>query len=399
MRWSLNALFNPRSLLDVQQRLFAIPDGEELVQTVLSLQSRFQDYMLPLVTLTEKDPSEVVSIFERVNSTGTKLSRVDFMRAITWSSQFDLNEALDEIGGNLKERNFDIADDTIVKALGLTFDLDPVPDVMLKLREKKASELTSSVKKTQKTLLSVINFLKTDLHILGSDFVPYEGQLLTLFNVFHKLGKVDDSQRSQLKAWFFAGSFSEALQGRPDHFVARLIRSVTAHLKHQKPGNLAASDWKLPDNFDFARKRMISGKALSTAFVSLFGGLEAKSLNDGRRIPAEEYLRTFDTNSYVPIFSKKELPAEFGSSGVSAKVFANVVLIPPSDSHLLDSTSVSDLLLSLYKRDDDQARAVLQSQLLPPNGTSLIARDSFAFLEFRAEIIGDAMYKALEAAE
>jgi hypothetical protein len=386
----LNSLFNPRALLDVQQRLFQIPKGEELVQLVLTLQSRFQDYMLPLVTLTQRDPSEVVSIFERVNSTGTRLGRVDFMRAITWSSQFDLNDALDDIGGFLKEMDFEIADDTIVKALGLTFNLDPVPDVMLKLRERKASELTTAVRRTKKSFATVVQFLKSDLHILGSDFVPYEGQLLTLFNVFRSSDKVSEAARAYLKRWFFSISASEALQGKPDHFVARLIRRITATIKEDAFSDVEPeSQVKMTSNpFDFAGKRMIKGKALSTAFVSLLGMLEARSLIDGRKIPLEEYLRTFDTANFVPILAKDELPPEFGG-GVSNKTLANIVLIPPTDAPALKKKSIHNVLVEFYSRSD--RAAVCESQLLPNTAADFVRGDYFSFLERRAEKIWDTL--------
>ena len=385
----LNALFNPRALLNVQQRLFKISGGEELVQMVLTLQSRFQEYMLPLVTLTEREPSEVVSIFERVNSTGTRLGRVDFMRAITWSSDFDLNDALDDIGNELREKNFDLADDTIVKALGLTFNLDPVPDVMLKLRDKSAGQLAESVTLTKKAFGLTTAFLKNDVHIMGSDFVPYEGQWLTLFNVFRSVKKIDDVGRFHLKKWFFTISVSEALQGRPDHFVARLIRRVTERIRTKSYDEFRSDSFARLnlDWYEIASRRMIKGRALSTALVSLLGEVGARSLVDGRLIPLEEYLRTFDTANFLPILSKNELPPDFGGDRISAKVFANLVLVPPSDISAFREKSVREILLDRYSKDDAEVDDILDSQLLPSNGARLKEENYFEFFERRGELI------------
>jgi hypothetical protein len=66
-------------------------------------------------------------------------------------------------------------------------------------------------------------------------------------------------------------------------------------------------------------RRMIKGKALSTAFATMFGQVEARSLVDGRIIAVDEYLRTFDSGSFVPIHKKDLLPRELGIEGPSAK--------------------------------------------------------------------------------
>jgi hypothetical protein len=126
----------------------------------------------------------LVVIFERVNSTGTRLSRVDFMRAITWSENFDLNQALDLIKEMLEDQEFYLADDTIVKALGLMYDLDPLPDVLLALRQQTATSLNKSVLHVVSVFKRVFEFLREKLSIFSSEFIPYEGQLLVLFRIF-----------------------------------------------------------------------------------------------------------------------------------------------------------------------------------------------------------------------
>ncbi|WP_315755337.1 DUF262 domain-containing protein [Bradyrhizobium sp. SZCCHNRI2007] len=389
----LNALFNPRALLDVQQRLLKVSNsGDELIQTVLSLQSRFQEYMLPLVTLTERDPGEVVSIFERVNNTGTKLSRVDFMRAITWSSDFDLNDALEEMESWLSNFNFDLSDDTIVKAIGLTFNLDPLPDVMLSLREKSADDLDNAVQETKSSFDQTILFLREHLNIFGSDFVPYEGQILTLFNVFHKLHKIDEESAIHLKQWFFATSVSEALQGRPDHFVAKQIRTITTRIKEKRFFEFRndAFTRNASGLADAGLKRLIKGKALSTAFVEMLGQKQARSLVDGRIIDPEEYLRVFETASFVPIFPKSAL-LEFGGEISSPKILANVLLVPPSDAAALRGADLRKVLLDWYSRSKDEWTPVLGSQMLPLSEDLLKDGRDITFLEWRADAVADAL--------
>ncbi|MEF2554359.1 DUF262 domain-containing protein [Aurantimonas sp. A2-1-M11] len=87
----IRALMNPRELLDFQKTFLGETHVDRWMDGVIDLQARFQEYMVPIVTITREDVNSVVEIFDRINNTGTKLDTVDFMRAVTWSNDFDLN--------------------------------------------------------------------------------------------------------------------------------------------------------------------------------------------------------------------------------------------------------------------------------------------------------------------
>jgi hypothetical protein len=55
----LNAVFNPRRLLEVQRRLIEGNSGDDTLSKLTDLQSRFQEYMIPLVTLADRSLEEV----------------------------------------------------------------------------------------------------------------------------------------------------------------------------------------------------------------------------------------------------------------------------------------------------------------------------------------------------
>jgi uncharacterized protein with ParB-like and HNH nuclease domain len=56
------------------------------------LYSKFINYELPVVTIKNREKSEVGIIFERINNTGTKLTTLDLMTAWTWTDNFHLLE-------------------------------------------------------------------------------------------------------------------------------------------------------------------------------------------------------------------------------------------------------------------------------------------------------------------
>jgi hypothetical protein len=122
----LSDLFVPRRLIDVQAHIAKASGSDELIEMTVGLHSTFQEYLLPMVTITHRDVGGVVKIFERVNSTETKLSAVDFMRAVTWSEKFDLTHELADIRLWLQDMNFKIPEDALVKMLGIALGKGPL---------------------------------------------------------------------------------------------------------------------------------------------------------------------------------------------------------------------------------------------------------------------------------
>ncbi|WP_280175154.1 DUF262 domain-containing protein [Micromonospora cremea] len=64
-------------------RRLASLDDQRLRDTADLLFNRFKDYQVPLVTLGDMSINDVAPVFERINSTGTRLTIYDLMRAAT----------------------------------------------------------------------------------------------------------------------------------------------------------------------------------------------------------------------------------------------------------------------------------------------------------------------------
>lgn len=107
-----------RDPADYFRRLSSL-DNETLLATASLLFNRFKDYQLPLVTLGDMSISDVAPVFERINSTGTRLTIYDLMRAATWRPQFDLGKTIDGIKKSLDGKRFsNFENKTFLRALG-----------------------------------------------------------------------------------------------------------------------------------------------------------------------------------------------------------------------------------------------------------------------------------------
>lgn len=273
----LSALFTPRQLLEHQARLGAQPNGDALIEQLLKLQAAFQEYMVPVVTIRSIDVRQIVEIFEKINSTGTRLDAVDFMRAITWAEEFDLNQYIDTAEEDLLAFGVEIGPETLIKCVGLTLDVPPTTDGLLQLRDRSPAELTQAFRNTVQSMKEVAEFLRAQFSIGSSDFVPYEGQLLLLFRAIG-MEHAGGDEIDRIVRWFWATGFNESLRGKPDHYVVRAVQNWRGLVR----GEIRGLEPRLKlTQIDLQERRLVRGGALSTTFTTMHAASGAMSVASG----------------------------------------------------------------------------------------------------------------------
>jgi hypothetical protein len=379
----LSALFSPKRLMELQIELVKHPNSTQYLETIVDLHAKFQEYLVPTVTIENQDVTNVVNIFERVNNTGTKLSSVDFMRAVTWSDEFDLSSEIRKIQAQMEVANFRFADDTIVKALGIVNDLDPLPDILLKLRDLSASRLKDSITKVATGLEAVLELLRAQFSIFGSDYVPYEGQILVLFKALTFGGNLSVEQSSELKRWFWTTGFNEALRGKPDNFVARTINSVEPILIANK-GTFAKRLQVTP--FEFRGRRFIKGKALSATMATMLANNRARSFVTGEVIPVEDYMTEWTARQFVPVVPAFFLKITSDDNFSSGRLLCNIVVASLNDLQAFAAKDVASMLTDSVQLSNFEE--VLQSQFINVEAVEHLRRiEPDEFLDIRANLL------------
>ena len=131
------------------------------------------------MTLKDLTIEEVCPIFERINSSGTKLSIYDLMVAATWSEKFDLNHHVEVIADSLKTKSFHkIEKDTILKCLAAVQFGSVKQDQIIALRDIDEAPMQSLVARVREGLLQAVDLLSTEFGIYSWDFLPYEALLI-----------------------------------------------------------------------------------------------------------------------------------------------------------------------------------------------------------------------------
>lgn len=372
---SLRVLFSPKSLLAEQGRLGKLDDGDTLVEATLELQRAFQEYLVPIVRISDRSQKEVVEIFERVNSTGTRLSAVDFMRAITWSTEFDLSKELTTLADRMAGFGFEIPADTIAKCIALSVDVIPTGGELLKLREKSPAELNTAIQRTGDALEMACQFLAERLGILSYDYVPYEGQFLVLVSAAQaRLANMPE----WLPSWFWNVAFSEAFQGRPDYAVASLAVDVAK-----------APTSELEEHFALTSDMLITrivrkGAALSMAMVAAIATTPCYSVFTGKPLASTQFMSRYDNSALAAIYAKGDLERVVEPSPRGDKWISNVVLLDHKERRPYpNARKVRKAILDLA--DQHGGMDALETQCISASCVDALRRDDVsAFLKARS---------------
>ncbi|WP_444451995.1 DUF262 domain-containing protein [Rhodobacter capsulatus] len=374
----LSSLFVPKKLLDLQSELALEPDGDILLDTVLKLQAAFQEYMIPTVTIQSTDVDRVVGIFERVNSTGTRLNSVDFMRAITWSSTFDLSEKLNEATAALNEFNWPLDSDTIVKCVAIMMNLNISSESLVQLRNQDEAKLHKAFDALPDVVKATADFLHSHFGIRSPEVVSYQGQILLAFSLMHQ-GKLEKLSE-QFERWFWACGLNEQLQGKPDTYVSRLLADWS-NLRQSSyisaPAQVSFSER------DFLVRPVRSGAALTNSFRMLLARNKAKDLKTGAEIPSFEYLSSNSTSQFISALSKAEVYDVLKHPVTSSKLFSNSVLT--SLDHEASDLHAKNLIVDALEAGRLEA---LASQFISRDAAAALASDDhLSFLSKRSASI------------
>lgn len=172
---------------------------------------RFNNYPFSAIDVRDKELDEVCDIFERINQGGQRLNLFDLVSASTWTPPpgLDLRKAVKEENEKLKNKGFGGIDNEVyLQALSLIAKGSCTRPVQLQL---KAEDLNKYWQETIESISLAIDYLKNNLGVVNSVFIPYRSMIALVAYLFYKLkGRSLNYKQSELLAqWFWQTTFSE----------------------------------------------------------------------------------------------------------------------------------------------------------------------------------------------
>lgn len=351
----LPLLLDSVALLRFQRTLAELPDVEALIQRSDALAETFRTYKIPLVPLVTGDLATATRTFERINRQGTPMSELHMVRALTWTSAFDLVEELQALSERLHDqlRWGLLEPEWILKVCKALADID----VDTENPEKTASVLREAPKAllaiAESALARAMRWLQDLAGIPGLQVLPYNMQLVMVAAAL-PMGHVNDKGLRQLRTWFWETTYTERFSGITGYQTRAMIDGVgkLANGESWSPkGKKKSPNFKLPArlNANWARNRTA---AIRLAALS---PLDHK----GQPIDAAGQLATQGVAALVPISS-------------DLKTLAGRIFLPRDNIELLTLLRLNVQRLS---------QEVLTSHAIDEAAAAALARYDFAAFE------------------
>lgn len=384
-KFPLRYIYNTTKLLNFRAGLVSNPESEELQQRLDGLIDVITKYKIPVVTLKELTVEEVCPIFERINSSGTKLSTYDLMVAATWTESFDLNEEAEEIALSLKPKGFDDIDgNTVLKCLSAIQFKGIKKDQVLSLRNLPKNEMDQLVEITKEALLKTVDLLKTEFKIYSWDFLPYEALVVILSYVYSKRKTLNVVDVKRVKTWFWKSALSERYRGASESFISQDLEAIDRFVINGEEPTKSFGNIPTPETF--VKLAFRSNNSRSRALIILLALKAPKNLTNGALIDSEVALSNYNKKQFHHIFPRAHLK-RIKAQGEHNSL-ANICMLAASENNAISDDPPNQYLPDLIKTLGDKAVQVFESNYLPnPTTVDYSTLEYRDFLQLRAELI------------
>ena len=335
-------------------------DKDQLKVNADRLFNRFKDYKVATVTLGDMSIKDVAPIFERINSTGTRLTIVDLMRAATWSQEFDLIDSIDGILAELKAKDFGGIDQKVVlRAMSSTsgggFSVESIDN----LRNHSAKDLNATARATTEAFKSAVDYLVTQIRIPSDSVVPYANQMVVLAEIFRQCPHPSASQYKEITKWFWRSALSGYFSGWNTGNMARDKESVTAYLAG-KNNEISVSAYK-PVLTIWQQKTFRADSAHAKTLAIILANQAPMDLLTGQNIDPARALSWVNLKEYHHFFPRDYLLNK-GIPNNLVNCLANIVMLTSISNKQITNRAPSD-----YLRDVEKAAGTNLSKWLKSN--------------------------------
>jgi len=373
-------------LLNFRSALQSHPKAQILQSRLDDLIGVFTKYKIPVVTLKELKVEEVCPVFERINSSGTRLSTYDLMVAATWSKDFDLNEKADYIATSLEPKGFgDLEGNTILKCLAVIHYGSIQKDEVINLRKVEQEEINKLVEKLHASMLKAVDILSTEFRIYSWDFLPYEAHIIIIVYILSKCSVLSNEHIKRIRQWFWRTSFSERYRGAEGSFISRDIELIKEFIVDLNPNSNADAFGQIPSEQSLSRVIFRRNNSRSRAFILMLASLDPRNVTNGARIDTSEALSNFNKRQFHHIYPKAFLKRSQSSHESNSLV--NICILAASENLRVSDRDPKQYLPECVERLGAHAEEVFASNLLPsPTKFDYSAMDYSNFLSARLEL-------------
>jgi hypothetical protein len=364
------------------------PDKDTLKANADALFNRFKDYKVAVVTLGDMSIKDVAPIFERINSTGTRLTIVDLMRAATWSQEFDLIESIDSVLEALRAKEFGGLDRKVVlrtmsAAAGGGFSVESIDS----LRKHPADKLKRATADSQAAYEKTVDFLTTQIRIPNDSIIPYANQVVVLSEIFRLLPTPNAQQYGEIRKWFWRTSSSGYFSGWNTGGMARDQGAVAAFASGTaKEINVPAYK---PNPAIWISKPFRTDSAHAKTLAIILAHHSPIDILTGQRIDVIKSLAWTNLKEYHHFFPRDYLKSIGVEAGL-ANSLCNIIMLTSASNKQISNRPPSEYLKEVQTAAGPDLNRWLTSNLISEEALVAALKDGYLpFLAARAKTIDE----------
>jgi hypothetical protein len=381
----LNKLPNPSAYF-LQIAALDAASEKQLAANARELFDRFKDYKVATVTLGDMPLADVAPIFERINSTGTRLTIVDLMRAATWSPEFDLIDSIDAIRTVLEAKSYEgIERKAILRnvsaAVGGGFTAESIDD----LRKLTPAVLKEAVKATEQSYRVAVDFLSTHIRAPSAAVVPYTNQVVVLAEVVRRIPNPDAVQWRAIEQWFWRTGIAGYFGGWNSGSMASDLAAVAAFAADQS-AEIAAPVGP-PGAMLWINRTFRLNNAHAKILALILSYQLPRDFLTGQKIDVDQALAWQNSKEFHHIFPQAFLKSK-GITGPRVSSLANMVYLSSASNKIISDQAPATYIGELLESHGDEARGWLATNVIDESAIkAALANDYDAFLQARAQRI------------
>jgi hypothetical protein len=355
---------------------------QDLKDSAKLLFDRFTDYIVPLVTLGDMSLHDVAPIFERINSTGTRLTIFDLMRAATWSTTFDLGKSVEDLRAAIEPKRFAGLDEKVyLRALsasaGGSFNVESIDE----LRSKDSETLVSAVATTEASSKLACDFLTTQVGVPRYEALPYANQFAVLCEIFRLVPSPSAVQVSDIRHWFWRTTLSGYFGGWNTGQMTGDSDTIRAWATD---GKTALDIGTVTTNARLWRTKTFRANSATAKMLALMlAAARPEDLISGQAIDIDKSLAWSNDKEFHHFFPQAYLKA---SGKGSPHLVSNIILLTSVSNIAIRDKAPSAYLQEIIDRDGREALVSrLESNLVSEEALDAALADDYeGFLAARS---------------
>jgi hypothetical protein len=392
--FKLNKLLDTMDFITQCSRFSGHPKQVLFTNNAQKLLNSIKDYKIASVKIGDMSLDEVAPIFERINSTGRRLTMVDLMRAATWSGEFDLSDTINMVRGVLEEKNFEaVPEIEILRNLSTCAGLGVTREDMNKLRNFSSDELRIIAEKCKKAYMHAVDFISRELPVTSHGYLPYSLQLTFLVELFNLCPVPTIDQRNEIKKWFWRTSITRYFAS----FNTAQLNAELRTIRSFATGEINTISINKGINYkEFMEGSFVLRNALSKTFSLILANNNPKSLLDGASINIESVLALVNKNEYHHIFPKDYLKKK-NYDNDQINIHANICMLNLGNNRTISNKAPSEYFLMVKSRLGSSLQDILLSNFIDEEAYNCALEDNYeGFIAARKKLI---LKKAMELCE